>query len=79
MSGHRARFFFKESEVECFEKEKMNTLKSKFPPQHRPPSPPAKKLFKYHSNAAVDDLLLYFLKTVNLHTLLLYNIRFCYR
>ena len=53
----------------------MNTLKSKFPPQH--PPPPAKKLFKYHSNAAVDDLLLYFLKTVNLHTLLLYNIRFC--
>ena len=75
MSGHRARFFFKESEVEFFKKEKMNALKSKFPPQHR--RPPAKKLFKYNSNAAVDDLLLYFLKTVNLHTLLLYNIRFC--
>ena len=35
MSGHRARFFFKESEVEFFKKEKINTLKSKFPPQHR--------------------------------------------
>ena len=35
MSGHRARFFFKESEVEFFKKEKMITLKSKFPPQHR--------------------------------------------
>ena len=60
MSGHRARFFFKESEVEFFKKEKMNTLKSKFPPQHRrpPPHPPRKKLFKYHSYAAVDDLLL---------------------
>ena len=61
MSGHRARFFFKESEVEFFKKEKMNTLKSKFPPQHRrppPPAPLAKKLFKYHSYAAVDDLLL---------------------
>ena len=56
MSGHRARFFFKESEVEFFKKEKMNTLKSKFPPQHR--RPPQKKLFKYHFN--VDDLLLYF-------------------
>ena len=55
MSGHRARFFFKESEVEFFKKEKMNTLKSKFPPQHR--RPPQKK-FKYHFN--VDDLLLYF-------------------
>ena len=52
----------------------MNTLKSKFPPQH---PPPVKKLFKYHSNAAVDDLLRYYFKTVNLHTLLLYNIRFC--
>ena len=77
MSGNRARFFFKESEVELKKKEKMNTLKSKFPPQHRCLPTPAKKLFKYHSNAAVDDLLLYFLKTVNLYTLLLYNIRFC--
>ena len=44
MSGLRARFFFKESEVEFFKKEKMNALKSKFPPQHR--RPPRKKIIQ---------------------------------
>ena len=51
MSGHRARFFFKESEVEFLKKEKMNTSKSKFPPQHPPPQ-------KKYSNTTLTQLLM---------------------
>ena len=75
MSGHRVRFFFQRKWSWIFLKRENEHFKIEIPSPASPP--PAKKLFKYHSNAAVDDLLLYFLKTVNLHTLLLYNIRFC--